>query len=158
MAGRGALTVKRKGGIFLDKVSAVNLRKNQLEEAFDKLIEHTYELADTDFDPLTAPQVMVEYLNKQMTDLLNKTDLTLAKYEDRIKEAERTKSQKDPLPSLPPAPPATQVEGTSTPPDPTPAMFRPMGIKKKTFEEIPGAIKAIASRFITLHDRRLDFL
>ena len=33
-----------------------------------------------------------------------------------------------------------------------------MGIKEKTFEEIPGAIKAVASCFITLHDRRLDFL
>ena len=43
-----ALTVKGKAGIFLDKVSAVDLRKNQLEEAFDKLIEHTYKLADTD--------------------------------------------------------------------------------------------------------------
>ena len=58
-----ALTVKRKAGIFLDKVSAVDLRKNQLEEAFDKLIEHTYELNDTDVNPLTAPQVMGEYLN-----------------------------------------------------------------------------------------------
>ena len=59
-----ALKVKRKAGIFLDKVSAVDVRKNQLEDAFDKLIEHTYELNDTDFDPLTAPQVMGEYLNK----------------------------------------------------------------------------------------------
>ena len=33
-----ALTVKRKAGIFLDKVSSVDLRRNQLEEAFDKLI------------------------------------------------------------------------------------------------------------------------
>ena len=61
-----ALTVKGKVGIFLDKVSSVDLRKNQLEEAFDKLIEHTYELADTDFDPLTASKDMGEYLNKQM--------------------------------------------------------------------------------------------
>ena len=33
-----------------------------------------------------------------------------------------------------------------------------MGIKEKTFKEIPGVIKAVASRFITLFDRRLDFL
>ena len=32
------------------------------------------------------------------------------------------------------------------------------GIKEKTFEEIPDTIKAVASRFITLHDKRLDFL
>ena len=31
-----ALTVKRKAGIFWDKVSAVDVRKNQLEDAFDK--------------------------------------------------------------------------------------------------------------------------
>ena len=55
-------------------------------------------MADTDFDPLTAPQVMGEYLNKQMAELLNKADLTLAKYEDWIKEAERAMSQKDPSP------------------------------------------------------------
>ena len=97
-----ALTVKRKAGIFLDKVSTVDLRKNQLEEAFDKLMEHTYDLADTDFDPLTAPQVMGEYLNKQMAELLNKADLTfLAKYEFQIKEAERAMSKKDPPPALP---------------------------------------------------------
>ena len=117
-----ALTVKRKAGIFLDKVSSVDLRKNQLEEAFDKLIEHTYELADTDFDPLTAPQVMGEYLNKQMAELLNKADLTLAKYEVQIKEAERTMSKKDPIPTLPPAPPASPVEQQSTTPAPTPAI------------------------------------
>ena len=61
-------------------------------------MEHTYDLADTDFDPLTAPQVMAEYLNKQMAELLNKADLTLTKYEVQIKEAERTMSKKDPLP------------------------------------------------------------
>ena len=33
-----------------------------------------------------------------------------------------------------------------------------MGIKEKTFKEIPGTIKAVAGRFITLFDRRLDFL
>ena len=66
----------------------MDLRKNQLEEAFDKLIEHTYELTDTDLDPLTAPQVMGEYLNKQMAELLNKADLTLTKYEAQIKEAD----------------------------------------------------------------------
>ena len=81
-------------------------------------------MADTDFDPLTPPQVMGEYLNRQMTDLLNKADLTLAKYEDRIKEAERAMSQKDPPPSLPPAPPSP-VEQPSIPSTPTTAMFRP---------------------------------
>ena len=33
-----------------------------------------------------------------------------------------------------------------------------MGIKQKTFEEIPGTIKEVAGRFITVFDRRLDFL
>ena len=55
-----ALTMKRKGGVFLDKVASVDLRKNQLEEAFDKLIEHTYELAESDFSPPTQPQVLGE--------------------------------------------------------------------------------------------------
>ena len=31
-------------------------------------------------------------------------------------------------------------------------------MKEKTFKEIPGLIKAVASHFITLFDRRLDFL
>ena len=123
-------------------------------------------------------------------------------------------------PTLPPDPPASPVEQQTTPPAPTPAMFRPypdlkpgmlekessfqevvhftqlwesyivagygskknipqemlhiqlqpfinaswwahlleMDTKVKTFEEIPGTIKAVASCFITLHDRRLDFL
>ena len=87
------MTVKRKARIFLDKVSAVDLRKNQLEEAFDKLIEHTYALADTNFDPLTAPQVMGEYLNKQMADLLNKADLTLA-----TSMKSRSRKQREPCP------------------------------------------------------------
>ena len=50
-----ALTMKRKAGVFLEKVASVNLRKNQLEQAFDKLIEHTYELAESDFSPPTQP-------------------------------------------------------------------------------------------------------
>ena len=33
-----------------------------------------------------------------------------------------------------------------------------MDIKKKTFEEIPEAIKAVTNLHITLHDWRLDFL
>ena len=33
-----------------------------------------------------------------------------------------------------------------------------MGIRTKTFEEIPGAIKAVANLPLTLHDRRLSFL
>ena len=48
-----ALTIIRKAEIFLDKVSAVSVRKNQLEDTFNKLVEHTYELNDTDFEPLT---------------------------------------------------------------------------------------------------------
>ena len=37
------------------------------------------------------------------------------------------------------------------------AQLLEMGIKEKSFEEIPGVIKAVANRFITLLDRRLDF-
>ena len=70
-----ALTIKRKAEIFLEKVSSVSIRKNQLEDAFDKLVEHCYELTDQDFEPLTAPQVMAEY--KQASELLNQADLTL---------------------------------------------------------------------------------
>ena len=33
-----------------------------------------------------------------------------------------------------------------------------MDIKKKTVEQIPETIKAVANLHITLHDRRLDFL
>ena len=33
-----------------------------------------------------------------------------------------------------------------------------MGIKEKMFKEIPGTIKAVATCFITLSDRKLDFL
>ena len=37
------------------------------------------------------------------------------------------------------------------------AQLLEMGIKEKTFEEVPGTIKAVVNRFITLFDRRLDF-
>ena len=84
--------MKRKAGVFLDKVASVDLRKNQLEQAFDKLIEHTYELVESDFSPPTQPQVMREYLLKEMSGLLNKAELALAKQEDRIKEAEKVMS------------------------------------------------------------------
>ena len=83
-----ALTIKRKAEIFLDKVSAVSVRKNQLEDAYDKLVEHCYELSEMNFEPLTAPQVMAEYLNKQMSELINQGDLTMTKYKRKIKEAE----------------------------------------------------------------------
>ena len=38
------------------------------------------------------------------------------------------------------------------------AQLLEIGIKETAFEEVPGVIKAVASRFITLFDRRLDFL
>ena len=75
-----ALTIKRKAEIFLDKVSNVTVRENQLEDAYVKLVKHCYELSDTDFEPLTAPQTMAEYLNKQISDLLNTADTTMARY------------------------------------------------------------------------------
>ena len=119
-----ALTIQRKAKIFLDKFSAVSVRKNQLEDAFDKLVEHTYELNATDFEPLTAPQVMAEYLNKQMSELLNQADLTLTKYEAKIKEAETLMSRKEPPPTLPPPPPpASPINLQPTPKFSTPAMF-----------------------------------
>ena len=40
------LTKRRKAGVFLDKVEMVYQRKQQLEEAFQKLIAHTYELGE----------------------------------------------------------------------------------------------------------------
>ena len=66
----------------------MTVRKHQLEEDYDKLVEHCYDLSETDFEPVTAPQVMAEYLNKQMSDILNTADTTLARYEDKVKEAE----------------------------------------------------------------------
>ena len=120
-----ALTIKRKAKIFLDKVSSVSIRKNQLEDAFDKLVEHCYELTDQDFEPLTAPQVMAEYLNKQASELLNQADLTLAKYKAKIKEAENIMSRKEPPPTLTSAPPpASPTNLQPTPKYSTPAMFR----------------------------------
>ena len=53
--GSSALTTKRKAEIFLEKVSTVTVRKNQLEDAYDKLVEHCYVLSDQDFEPVTAP-------------------------------------------------------------------------------------------------------
>ena len=44
-----ALTIKRKAENFVDRVSNVTVRKSQLEDAFDKLVEHCYELTETDF-------------------------------------------------------------------------------------------------------------
>ena len=65
---------------------------------------------------------MREYLLKEMSGLLNKAELALAKQEDRIKEAEKVMSQKDPAPSLPLAPPSASEQPS---PSPTTAMFRP---------------------------------
>ena len=121
-----ALVTKRKAEIFLDKVSSVSIRKNQLEDAFDKLVEHCYELTDQDFEPLTTPQVMAECLNKQASELLNQADLTLTKYEAKIKEAENIMSRKEPLPTLSSAQsPASPKNLQPTPKSSTAAMFRP---------------------------------
>ena len=143
----------------------------------------------------------------------------MARYEDKVKDAESFLSKKEPPPTLPP-PPASPTALQPTPRSATPAIFRPnpnlkpcmlekectyqecvhftelwtsyiiagygsednipqetlyiqlqpfinaswwsqlleMGIKEKTFKEIPGTIKAVAGWFFTLFDRRLDFL
>ena len=69
LEGSSALTIKRKAQNFVDRVFNVTVRKRQLEDAYDKLVEHCYELTETDFEPVTAPQVMAEYLNRQMSEL-----------------------------------------------------------------------------------------
>ena len=83
-----ALTKKRKAEAFVDRVSNVSVRKSQLEDSYDKLVEHCYELTEADFEPETAPQTMAEYLNRQMLDLINTADQTMIRYEDKVREAE----------------------------------------------------------------------
>ena len=58
MEGSSALTTKGKVKILPNKVANVTVRKHQLEEAYDKLVEHCYDLSETDFEPVTAPKVM----------------------------------------------------------------------------------------------------
>ena len=92
-------------------MSNVSVRKSQLEDSYDKLVEHCYELSETDFEPVTAPQVMAEYLNRQMLDLISTADQTMIRYEDKVREAEAHLSMNE-LPSTqppaqPPPPPPT---------------------------------------------------
>ena len=201
-------------------MSNVSVRKSQLEDSYDKLVEHCYELTEADFEPETAPQTMAEYLNRQMLDLINTADQTMIRYEDKVREAEAHLSVTEvpstqPPAQQPPPPPASQPA-----PKPTLSIFRPnqdlkpamlekectysecmhfielwknyilagygsedsipqetlaiqlqpfinptwwtqlmeMGIKQKAFREIPDTIKEVAGRFITVFDRRLDFL
>ena len=108
----------------------MTVRKSQLEDAYDKLVEHCYELSETDFEPVTAPQVMAEYLNKQMSKLLITADTTMARYEDKVKDAESYLSGKEPPPTLPPTlppppPPASPTALQPTPRSATHAIFRP---------------------------------
>ena len=129
LEGSSALTTKRKAENFLDRVSNVTVRKSQLEDAYDKLVEHCYELTETDFEPVTAPQVMAEYLNKQMSEHLNLADSTMARYEDKVRDAESYLSGKELPPTLPPTlpPPPPPASPTALQPTPrsTPAIFRP---------------------------------
>ena len=104
-------------------------RKSQLEDAYDKLVVHCYELNETDFEPVTASQIMAEHLNKQMSEYLNMADTTMARYEDKIREAEAYLSGKEPPPTLPPTlpPPPPPASPTALQPTPrtTPAILRP---------------------------------
>ena len=75
-----ALTKKRKAEAFVDRVSNVSVRKSQLEDSYDKLVEHCYELTEADFEPETAPQTMAEYLNRQMINLIDTADQTMIRY------------------------------------------------------------------------------
>ena len=93
-----ALTKKRKAEEFVDRVSNVSVRKSQLEDAYDKLVEHCYELSETDFEPVTAPQVMAEYLNRQMLELISTADSTMIRYEDKVRDGNKTEDlQRDSL-------------------------------------------------------------
>ena len=120
------LTIKRKAEHLVDRVSNVTVRKSQLEDAYDKLVVHCYELNETDFEPVTAPQVMAEHLYKQMSECLNLADTTMARYEDKIRDAESYLSGKEPPPTLPPPPPpASPTALQPTPRSATHAIFRP---------------------------------
>ena len=215
-----ALTTRRKAETLVDRVSNVSSRKNQLEDSFDKLIQHCYELTEADFDPETPPQKMAEYLNKQMVSLIEAADQTMIEHEEFVREAEAHLSTI----TAPQTKPSAQQQATSQAPQPAPkatmSIFRPnqdlkpailekectyseclhfielwknymiagygsedlipqetlaiqlqpfinptwwlqmteMGIRQKSFKEIPDTIKEVAGRFITVFDRRLDFL
>ena len=77
------------------------------------------------FEPVTDPQVMAEYLNRQMLDLISTADSTMIRYEDKVREAETHLSMNE-LPSTqppaqPPPPPPTSQPASR----PTLAIFRP---------------------------------
>ena len=198
----------------------MSVRKSQLEDSFDKLVEHCYELTEADFEPETAPQMMAEYLNKQMLSLIDTADQTMIKYEEFVREAEAHLSVTEVPQTKPPAQQPPPSLASQPAPKPNLSIFRPnqdlkpvmlekectyaecmhfielwknyiiagygsedsipqetlaiqlqpfinptwwtqlmeMGIKQKTFREIPDTIKEVAGRFITVFDRRLDFL
>ena len=86
------LTRKRKAGILLEKVETVYSRKQQLKEAFEKLMAHAYELEQKDFDPQTPPEEMVNQIERNMTELSAKAENTLSVYEEHIVAAEKVMS------------------------------------------------------------------
>ena len=71
---------------------SVHQRREQQEQVFDKLLDHTYELGEIDFNPLTPVSDMASHKEKDMTTLTIKGEHTLMAYEDQIIEAEKVMS------------------------------------------------------------------
>ena len=154
-----ALTKKRKAEEFVDRVSNVSVRKSQLEDAYDKLVEHCYELSKTDFEPVTTPQVMAEYLNRQMLDLISTSDSTMIRYEEKVREAEShlsmTELASTQPPAQPPPPPPTSPTARQPASRPSLAIFRPnqdlkpcMLEKECSYQECMHFIELWTSYFI----------
>ena len=120
-----ALTKRRKAETFVDRVSNVSVRKSQLEDSFDKLVEHCYELTEADFEPETAPQMMAEYLNKQMLSLIDTADQTMIKYEEFVREAEAHLSTIEVPQTKPPAQQPPPSLASQPAPKATMSIFRP---------------------------------
>ena len=91
---------------------------------FDKLVEHCYELTEADFEPETAPQMMAEYLNKQMLSLIKTANQTMIKYEEFVKEAEAHLSKIEVPQTKPPAQQPPPSLASQPAPKPTMSIFR----------------------------------
>ena len=65
-------------------MASVHQRREQLGAAFDKLIDHTYDLGENKFDPSTPATAIASNMEKDKTMLTTKTEHTLMAYEDQM--------------------------------------------------------------------------